>query len=108
MKKCGKSRCQICKFVEEGKSFCDGLGNRKCYINYDFDCDSAGIFASLDVRSVANSILEVQSRRLENALITTRVVCLGMEGLRGGYRGSIYMYISFGRAMGDWMILWFL
>ena len=30
MRKCGKSRCQICNFVEEGSSFGDGRGHM-CY-----------------------------------------------------------------------------
>ena len=47
------------------------------------------LFTLLNVRSVVNSILEAQSRRLENVLITTKEVCLGMEGVRGEYRGSI-------------------
>ena len=40
---CSKTRCQICNFVEEGKSFTDSLGNRKYVINYEFDCDSNGV-----------------------------------------------------------------
>ena len=63
------------------------------------------LFTLSNVRSVVNSTLEAQSRRLKNALITTRVVCLGMEGVGGEYRGFIYMYISLGRTIGDWMIL---
>ena len=43
MVKCGKTRCQICNFVEEGESFTDSLGNRKYVINYEFDCDSNGV-----------------------------------------------------------------
>ena len=42
MRKCSKSRCQICNFVEEGSSFGDGRGHMY-YINYGFDCDSAGV-----------------------------------------------------------------
>ena len=40
MVKCGKIRCQICNFVEEGENFTDSLGNRKYVSNYEFDCDS--------------------------------------------------------------------
>ena len=43
MRKCGKSRCQICNFVEEGSSFGDGRGAYMYYINFSFDCDSAGV-----------------------------------------------------------------
>ena len=43
MKRCGKRRCEICKFVKEGRSFHNNLGNREYYVNYDFDCDSKGI-----------------------------------------------------------------
>ena len=32
MRKCGKSRCQICKYVKEGCEFNEG--SRKFYINY--------------------------------------------------------------------------
>ena len=42
MKKCGKSRCQICNFVEEESSFEDGRGHMY-YINFSFDCDLAGV-----------------------------------------------------------------
>ena len=40
MIKCGKSRCQICNFVEEGSTPC----RNGCifYIHYLFDSDSAG------------------------------------------------------------------
>lgn len=41
MRKCGKSRCQICKFVDEGCTF-EGQG-RTFIINFVFDCDSAGV-----------------------------------------------------------------
>ena len=42
MRKCGKSRSQICNFVEEGSSFGDGR-RHMYYINFSFDCDSAGV-----------------------------------------------------------------
>ena len=38
MKRCGKSRCQICKFGKEERSFRNNLDNREFYVNYDFDC----------------------------------------------------------------------
>ena len=38
MKKCGKSRCQICSYVEEAEEF--EYDNKKCWINY---CDSEGV-----------------------------------------------------------------
>ena len=41
MRKCGKLRCQICKYVEEGNEFEEG--KRKFYIDYSFDCDSEGV-----------------------------------------------------------------
>ena len=41
MRKCGKSRCQICKYVKEGCEFNEG--SRKFYINFAFDCDSEGV-----------------------------------------------------------------
>ena len=41
MKKCGKSRCQICKFVKEG---CASDGENSFFvINLTFDCDSKGV-----------------------------------------------------------------
>ena len=40
MKKCGKSRCQICKFVKEGCTFGE---NGSFVINFAFDCDSKGV-----------------------------------------------------------------
>ena len=42
LKRCGKSSCLICKFVKEGRSFHNNLGNKEFYVNYDFDCDSKG------------------------------------------------------------------
>ena len=41
MRKCGKSRYQICNVVEEGSSFNDGRGHMH-HINYCFDSDSTG------------------------------------------------------------------
>ena len=41
MKKCGKSRCQICSYVEEAEEF--EHGNKKYWINYPFDFDSEGV-----------------------------------------------------------------
>ena len=41
IKKCGKSRCQICSYVEEAEEF--EYGNKKYWINYPFDCDSEGV-----------------------------------------------------------------
>ena len=38
MRKCGKSRCQICKYVKEGCEFNEG--SRKFYIISAFDCDT--------------------------------------------------------------------
>ena len=43
MVKCGKSRCQICSFVEEGVVFEDNSGERSYVINYRLNCDSKGI-----------------------------------------------------------------
>ena len=40
MRKCGKSRCQIYNFVEEGSKFCR---NGRILLYYLFDCDSAGV-----------------------------------------------------------------
>ena len=36
MRKCGKSRCQICKFVDEGEE-------RTFVMNFCLNCDSAGV-----------------------------------------------------------------
>ena len=41
MKKCGKSRCKVCRFVEEGRDF-EGHGN-EFKTNYSFNCDSEGM-----------------------------------------------------------------
>ena len=41
MKKCGKSRCKICTFVEEGREF--GRNNKKYLINLSFNCNSEGV-----------------------------------------------------------------
>ena len=41
MRKCGKSRCQICKYVKEGCEFNED--SRKFYINFASDCDSEGV-----------------------------------------------------------------
>ena len=40
MRKCSKSRCRICQFVEEGDTFGE---NAEYCINFLFDCDSAGV-----------------------------------------------------------------
>ena len=40
MRKCDKSRCQICKYLKEDCKFNEG--SRKFYINFAFDCDSKG------------------------------------------------------------------
>ena len=37
MKKCGKSRCHICKYVSEGSTFEGDKGTY--FINFHFDCD---------------------------------------------------------------------
>ena len=50
MKRCGKSRCQIYKFVKEGRSFHNNLGNREFYVNYDFYCDSKDIVYLIKIR----------------------------------------------------------
>ena len=41
MRKCDKSHCQICNFVEEGSTFC--RNGHIFYMNYLFDCDWAGM-----------------------------------------------------------------
>lgn len=41
----GRTRCEICRLVDEGDTFADGRRNRKYYINYNFDCDSNGVFS---------------------------------------------------------------
>ena len=41
MKKCGKSPCQICTYVDEERTF-EG-GGRTYFINCVFDCDSVGV-----------------------------------------------------------------
>ena len=40
MRKCSKSRCRICQFVEEGDTFGE---NAEYCINFLFDCDSPGV-----------------------------------------------------------------
>ena len=39
MRRCGKARCRICKFVEEGSKFEGNIFG----INYAFDCDSKSV-----------------------------------------------------------------
>ena len=39
MSRCNKKRRKICNHVEEGKEFFEE--EVKCYINYNFNCDSA-------------------------------------------------------------------
>ena len=48
MKRCATSRCHICKFVKEGRNFSNRMGNKKYFINYDFDCESRGIVYLLE------------------------------------------------------------
>ena len=56
MKKCGKSRCQICSYVEEAEEF--EYGNKKYWINYPFDCDSEGVIYVIRCGEYYNYIWE--------------------------------------------------
>ena len=42
MKKCGKRRCQLCKYVDEENTF--SSVNHTYNINSSFDCDSEAVF----------------------------------------------------------------
>ena len=50
MKRCGKTCCQICDFVDEGNAF--GPSDHTYYINFAFDGDSEGAVNILFVRNV--------------------------------------------------------
>ena len=73
LKRCGKSSCLICKFVKEGRSFHNNLGNRKLFANNDFDCDSKGIVYLIKCKKCSKHALEAQSRRLECVLTIIKV-----------------------------------
>ena len=40
---CGKSRCQICKFISQGRTFSDSLSKHTFHINHRFNCDSVEV-----------------------------------------------------------------
>ena len=42
MYSCNKCRCQICKFVFNGRVFSDFATRNRFYVNYHFNCGSAG------------------------------------------------------------------
>jgi hypothetical protein len=54
--------------VDEGKEFLEG--KVKYYINYNFDCDSAGVIYLIDVENVGKSMWGVQLLVLGNVLTT--------------------------------------
>ena len=41
--KCGKSRCQVCRLVDEGDGFMDSWGEKSYVINDLSDCDYSRI-----------------------------------------------------------------
>ena len=45
--RCGKSRCQVCKFMSEGDKFVCHVTGKEYNINSRFDCDSSGVVYSL-------------------------------------------------------------
>ena len=72
MVKSGKTRCQICNFVEEEESFTDSLGCRQYVMN--LIVIPMGMFNSLSVKGVVDNTLVAQSMHLGYVLITTGVV----------------------------------
>ena len=57
MKKCGKSRCHICKYDHEGCNFA-GAGNAyRYFINHSFHCDSVGVIYLITCKKCANNMI---------------------------------------------------
>ena len=50
MKRCGKSRCQICQYINEGNEF--GSGEKTYVINSAFDWDSQGVIYIIKYLSI--------------------------------------------------------
>ena len=50
MKRCGKSRCQISQYANEGNEF--GSGQQTYFTNFAFDCDSQGVIHMINVKYV--------------------------------------------------------
>ena len=86
MRKCGKSHCQICNFVEEGSSFEDGRGHMY-YINFGFDCDSAGVIYLLNCKRCSKiyvgSTVTSFRKRFNNHKSSLKRLGKGQRGIAG-------------------------
>ena len=86
MRKCGKSRCQIFNFVEEGSSFGDDRGLMYC-INYGFDCDSAGVIYLLTCKRCSKiyvgSTVTSFRKRFNNHKSSLKRFGKGQRGIAG-------------------------
>ena len=48
--RCGKSRCQLCRFVSEGNSFRSNVSGSEFKISSRYTCDSSGVVYLLDCK----------------------------------------------------------
>ena len=85
MRKCGKSRCQICNFVEEGSTLC--RNGRTFHINYLFDCDSAGVIYLIICKKCSKiyvgSTITSFRRRFNNHKSSVKRYGNGQRGIPG-------------------------
>ena len=96
MKKCGKSRCQICKYVDEGCNFA-GAGNTH-FINYSFDCDSVGVIYLITCTKCAKiyvgSTITSFRKRFNNHKSSLNRFGKGVRGVRGIAGEHLYAHLD--------------
>ena len=106
MRKCCKSRCENCNFVDEGSTFC--RNGRIFYIKYLVDCDSAGVIYLIICKKCSKiyvgSTIKSFRRRFNNH--KRKVVSKGMAMAKGMYRENICMPIFTRTVMRELKIYW--
>ena len=94
MKRCGKSRCQISKFVKEWRSLHNNLGNRGFYVNYDLDCDSKGIVYLIKCKKCSKQYVGSTVTSFRMRFNNRKSSLMGVwEGLKGNTRRAFVMTI---------------
>lgn len=86
---CGKTRCQICKFIMGGRTFSDSFSKQEFYINYRFDCDSVGVVYLLSCKKcnkqyVGNTTTSFR-KRFNNHKSSLQRYGRGQRGIPGEY-----------------------